>query len=44
MSLRDVNQSTVDLVKSYEEIPVSAPTALNIDPYLDPVNTCQEKL
>ncbi|HET7831703.1 MAG TPA: lysozyme [Gallionella sp.] len=38
MPLRDVNQSTVDLVKSYEGIPDGDPTTVNIDPYLDPVN------
>lgn len=37
MALRDVNQTTVDLVKQYEGIPDGNPATDNIDPYLDPV-------
>jgi len=37
MPQRDLNQVTVELVKSYEGIPDGNPATVNIDPYLDPV-------
>lgn len=38
MAQRDVNQATIDLIKSFEGIPDGDPSTVNIDPYLDPVN------
>ncbi len=38
MPQRDVNQATIDLVKSFEGIPDGDPSTVNVDPYLDPVN------
>ena len=38
MAQRDINQTAVDLVKSFEGIPDGNPSTVNIDPYLDPVN------
>lgn len=38
MAQRDISQSAVDLVKSFEGIPDGDPSTVNIDPYLDPVS------
>lgn len=38
MAQRDISQTAIDLVKSYEGIPDGDPSTVNIDPYLDPVN------
>lgn len=37
MPLRDINNATLDLVKSAEGIPDGDPSTATIDPYLDPV-------
>lgn len=37
MPIREVNDETVDLVKSFEGIPDGDPTTVNLDAYLDPV-------
>ncbi|MDB5979788.1 MAG: putative lysozyme [Pseudomonas sp.] len=37
MPLRDINDATLDLVKSSEGIPDGDPATATIDPYLDPV-------
>jgi len=38
MAQRDIGQTAIDLVKSFEGIPDGDPNTVNIDPYLDPVN------
>jgi lysozyme len=37
MPLRDINEATVQLVKSFEGLPDGDPSTVNLDPYLDPV-------
>ncbi len=38
MAQREISQTAIDLVKSFEGIPDGDPTTVNIDPYLDPVS------
>ncbi|MDB5988539.1 MAG: glycoside hydrolase family 24 [Nevskia sp.] len=37
MGTREVNQATLDLIKSFEGIPDGDPSTVNLDPYLDPI-------
>ena len=37
MPIREVNDATVDLIKSFEGIPDGDPSTVNLDPYLDPI-------
>lgn len=37
MSIREVNDATVDLIKRFEGIPDGDPSTVNLDPYLDPI-------
>ncbi len=37
MATREVNDATVDLIKSFEGIPDGNPKTVNLDPYLDPI-------
>lgn len=37
MPIREVNDATVALIKSFEGIPDGDPTTVNLDPYLDPI-------
>ena len=37
MTTREVNQPTVDLIKSFEGIPDGDPSTVKLDPYLDPI-------
>lgn len=38
MPLRDINDATLTLVKSFEGLPDGDPSTVNLDPYLDPVD------
>ena len=37
MATREVNQATVELIKSFEGIPDGDPSTVKLDPYLDPI-------
>jgi len=37
MPIREVNDATVELIKSFEGIPDGDPSTVNLDPYLDPI-------
>ena len=37
MATREVNDATVDLIKSFEGIPDGNPSTVNLDPYPDPI-------